>query len=179
MTPSAVCSHGRACSTSSVHGVSSTDSPASPSSAARRSTRLRSSSTSPSRASTSKAMNVAGVFSASIATRDAAGWIRWPSSSNSWRAAPAPPALALDDELAVEDVAARGELDLREVARHRLAVARLQVALAAVDEGDRAKAVPLGLICPAVAPRQRGSGPGQLGQDGRLERERHGRGIEN
>ncbi len=29
-------------------------------------------------------MNRVGVFSASIAIRDAAGWIRWPSASKSW-----------------------------------------------------------------------------------------------
>ena len=29
-------------------------------------------------------MKIAGHFSASISTRDAAGWMRWPSRSNSW-----------------------------------------------------------------------------------------------
>ena len=76
-------------------------------------------------------------------------------------------------DLAVEHVAALGERQLGEVARHRLAAARLQVDLAAVDEGERAEAVPLGLVDPAVAERERLGGAGELREDGRLERQGH------
>ena len=55
------------------------------------------------------------------------------------------------DDLAVEDVAPGRELQLGEVAAQRLAVARLQVGLVAVDEGDGAEAVVLGLVGPALA----------------------------
>ena len=81
--------------------------------------------------------------------RDFAGWMRWPSASKSCR-----PSVVEEHDLAVEDVAARGEGELGEVARERLAVARLEVDVVAVDEGDRAEAVPLGLVDPAVARRQ-------------------------
>ena len=60
-----------------------------------------------------------------------------------------------EHDLAVEHVAARREAQLGEVARQRLAVARLQVDVAAVDEGDGAEAVPLGLVHPAVSGRER------------------------
>ena len=76
-------------------------------------------------------------------------------------------------DLAVEHVAALGELQLGEVARHRLAAARLEVDLAAVDEGERPEAVPLGLVDPAVAERERLGGAGELREDGRLERQGH------
>lgn len=76
-------------------------------------------------------------------------------------------------ELAVDDVAPRREGHLGEVARQRLGVARLQVDLVAVDERDRAKAVPLGLVCPALVVRQLRARARKLGRDGRLQRERH------
>ena len=66
------------------------------------------------------------------------------------------PALLVEQhDLAVEHVAAGRERELGEVAAQRLAVARLQVDVVAVDERDRAEAVPLGLVAPAVAGRQR------------------------
>jgi len=55
-------------------------------------------------------------------------------------------ALVEDDDLAVQDVAPGRERQLGEVARQRLAVARLDLRRVAVDEDDRAEAVPLGLI---------------------------------
>ena len=88
--------------------------------------------------------------SASIATREAAGWMRSSSASNSQ------PAVAGDDDLAVED-AALGQGgpqrvgQLREVAVERLEVARLGEDLVAVAEHEGAEAVPLGLVQPAVA----------------------------
>ena len=94
--------------------------------------------------------------------------MRWPSASKSWRA------LGVEEhDLAVEHVAARGERQLGEVARQRPAVARLQVDLAAVDERDRAEAVPLRLVGPAVAGRQRARRLGELREDGWGERQRH------
>jgi hypothetical protein len=82
--------------------------------------------------------------------------------------------LAEDDDLAVEDAAALGQAhELREVAREVAAVARLQVGLAAVAERDAAVAVPLRLVDPVVARRQRLGGLGELGEHGRAERERH------
>src|SRR4051794_26408344 len=66
-----------------------------------------------------------------------------------------------DDQLPIEHVATRRELDLREVAAERLSAPRLQVDVFAVDEGERAKAVVLGLIHPVLA----------LGQDLARERE--------
>ena len=88
-------------------------------------------------------------------------------------------ALAGDDELAVEHVAAGDEPDLGEVARHRLAVARLQVGLAAVDEGDRAEAVPLGLVGPAGVLREARARTGELGEDRGRQGERHRLWVEN
>jgi hypothetical protein len=76
-------------------------------------------------------------------------------------------------DLAVEDVAPRREDELREVAAQRLAVARLQVRLVAVDEGDGAKAVVLGLVGPAVALGEGGARPGELGHQRRLQRQGH------
>ena len=67
------------------------------------------------------------------------------------------------DDLAVEDIAPGREDQLGEVAAQRLAVARLQVGLVAVDEGDRAEAVVLGLVGPAVAFGQSGSRARELG----------------
>jgi hypothetical protein len=58
---------------------------------------------------------------------------------------------AEDDQLAIEDVAPLGELDLREVPAERLGAAGLQVDLIAVDEGEGAEAVVLGLIDPVLA----------------------------
>jgi hypothetical protein len=77
------------------------------------------------------------------------------------------------DDLAVEHVAAGRELQLGEVAAQRLAVARLQVGLVAVDERDGAKAVVLGLVGPAVTLRQAGSRARELGRQRRFERKGH------
>ena len=76
-----------------------------------------------------------------------------------------------DDELAVEDVAAVGELELREVAAQRLAAARLDVDVVAVDEDDCAEAVPLGLVRPLVALGQCLARERELRLDRGLERE--------
>ena len=168
ITPSACWSQGCASSGSSVEGVRSTGLSTTAVRRSRRSACGSSKRTSSSRASRSKAMNRVGVFSASIAIRDAAGWIRWPSASKSWRAVGVE-----EDDLAVEHVAALGERELGEVARQRAAVARLQVDLAAVDEGDRAEAVPLRLVDPAVAGRQRARRLGELREDGWGEGQRH------
>src|SRR5205814_10552037 len=58
---------------------------------------------------------------------------------------------AEDDELSVEHVSAAAELELREVAGQRLAVARLHEGLVAIHEDDRPKAVVLGLVAPSFA----------------------------
>jgi hypothetical protein len=85
------------------------------------------------------------------------------------------PALRVEqDDLAVEDVAPRRERQLGEVARERPAVARLQVDLAVVHERQRAKPVPLGLVDPARAGRERARRLGELGQDRGCEGQRHG-----
>src|SRR4051812_17897912 len=76
-------------------------------------------------------------------------------------------------DLAVEDVAPLGELQLGEVAGQRLAVARLQVDAVAVDERDRAEAVPLRLVDPAVALREGLLRLGELGEEGRAQRQGH------
>src|SRR5206468_1587978 len=81
-------------------------------------------------------------------------------------------ALAEDDDLAVEDVAA-GEAQVGEVAAERLAIARLQEAVLAVDEDEGAEAVPLGLVGPAGALGQAGAWPGELRQHRRREWQRH------
>jgi len=79
-----------------------------------------------------------------------------------------------DDDLSIDDVAAFGQAaELGEVTRERLAVARLQLDLVTVHEDDRAEAVPLRLIRPAVALGQGLGRPGELRQEGRGERE-HG-----
>ena len=84
MTPSAPWSHGSASAGDPVAGVSSIGSATMSSRIRLRSANGRSSSDSSPRARMSKATNVAGVFSASIATRDAAGWMRsWSASKSS------------------------------------------------------------------------------------------------
>ena len=84
-----------------------------------------------------------------------------------------PSLLVEQHDLAVEHVAAVRELELGEVARERAPVARLQVHVAAVHERDRAEAVPLRLVAPAVPAGKRLRGAGELGQQRRCERERH------
>ena len=81
------------------------------------------------------------------------------------------------DDLAVEHVAAgrQRRRHLGEVAGQPLAVARLQLDLVAVHEGDGAEAVELGLVGPAVARGQRVTRARELREDGGPERERHGR----
>src|SRR3954454_5817215 len=78
-------------------------------------------------------------------------------------------------DLAVEDEAPGRERgrDLGEVTRERLAIARLKLDLAVVDEGHAAKAVVLDLVGPALAVRQRLARTGELRQDGWLQRQRH------
>ncbi len=75
------------------------------------------------------------------------------------------------DHLAVEHEPLRGQCedeldDLGEVAVHRTAVAALQLDVVAVPEHDRAKAVPLGLVAPALALGQVAGGLGELGLHG-------------
>jgi len=82
-------------------------------------------------------------------------------------------AIAADHDLAVEHVAARGKRELGEVARQRLAGARLHVHVLAVDEHDRAEAVVLGLVRPAVAVGQLLARSRELGLERGLERQRH------
>src|SRR6185312_9883937 len=60
------------------------------------------------------------------------------------------------DDLAVEDVAPGREVELGEVAAQVAAVARMQGVKLAVHERERAEAVPLGLVGPALALGQRG-----------------------
>ena len=80
-----------------------------------------------------------------------------------------------DHELAVQDVLAVREVELGEVAMERLAAAALDEDLVAVDEGERAEAVPFRLVRPALALRQRFSRQRELRLYRRLERERHWR----
>jgi len=54
------------------------------------------------------------------------------------------------NDLTVDDVASGREAQLGEVARQRLATARLQVGVVTVDEGQAAEAIPLGLVRPAA-----------------------------
>ena len=117
----------------------------------------------------------AGAASASILTRDAAGWMRSSSESKSSAAV-----RASDDDLAVEHesrlrAAERTQrlLQLGEVAIQRLEVARLDEELVAIAEDERAEAVPLRLVDPAVAGRDGGGGLGQHRLDRRLDREPH------
>ncbi len=82
------------------------------------------------------------------------------------------------DHLAVEHDARRVErqhlLDhVGEVPVHGLAVAALQVHVVPVAEDDRAKAVELRLVAPAVALGQLARGLGQLGLEGWGERQGH------
>ena len=109
-------------------------------------------------------MKRAGVSTLRRSTRDLAGWIRCPSVSN-------------DDATISPSNTKRPERerrgDLGEVARQRLAVARLQLDVVAVDERDAAKAVVLGLVGPALAVRQCLARACQLGQHGRFQRQRH------
>src|SRR3954451_14391079 len=80
----------------------------------------------------------------------------------------------LGDDLAVEHVAARRERDLGEVAQQRLAVARVPIPLAAVDQRDAPKTLSFGLVGPAAALRKRAAGLRELRGQGRRDRERHG-----
>src|SRR5919109_4864009 len=81
--------------------------------------------------------------------------------------------LVEEHDLAVEDVAPGGELELREVAPERAPVAGLEIDLRAVDEGDGAEAVPLGFKAPSVAGGEGFGGTGELGEHRGHERERH------
>src|ERR1700733_14367085 len=76
------------------------------------------------------------------------------------------------DDLAVEHVTPGGQHELGEVAPERLAVARLQEAVFAVDEGEAAKAVELDLVDVLLADRQLLARQRQLRLDGRAQRER-------
>src|SRR5262245_18967545 len=75
-----------------------------------------------------------------------------------------------EHDLAVHDGGARGELELGEVASHRLARARLQIDLIALDEGDGAEPVPLGFVDPLIARRQLLRRAGELREEGWPER---------
>src|SRR5207249_1761449 len=66
-----------------------------------------------------------------------------------------------------------GELDLREVPPKRLPAPGLQIDIVAVDVGDRAEAVVLRLINPALALRQLLPRESELRLDRRLQREGH------
>ena len=79
-----------------------------------------------------------------------------------------------EDDLPVEHVAALGEGQFREVAAQRLPAARLQVHVRAVDEGERAESVPLGLVDPARARRQLLRRTGELREERWREGQRHG-----
>jgi hypothetical protein len=110
-------------------------------------------------ASRSKATNEAGdCLAASRATRDAAGCRR------SWSASKSSPPGPGDHDLAVEHAARRAAApaarssQLGEVAVERLEVAALDVDVAAVAEDERAEAVPLRLVDPAVAVGRQVSG---------------------
>ena len=81
--------------------------------------------------------------------------------------------LIAHDDLAVEHVAPGGKLELGEVAPERLARARLQEDLIAVDEGQTAKAVELDLIDVVLTDGQLLARERELGLDGGLEREGH------
>ena len=76
-------------------------------------------------------------------------------------------------DLAVEHVTAGGKGELGEVARQRLAAARLQVHVRALHERDRPEPVVLGLEGPALAVGQLPAREGELRLDGRGEREGH------
>jgi hypothetical protein len=83
-----------------------------------------------------------------------------------------------DDHLAVEHEPVVRQLqhllrDLGEVAVHRLAVPALELHLVSVLEDDRAEAVELRLVAPAVALRQVSRGLRELRLHRRLQRKRH------
>ncbi len=94
-----------------------------------------------------------------------------------------PVARPCQHDLAVDHAPGRERLaggldDLREVALHRAAVARVDAHVVAVAEDERPEAVPLGLVDP---PRpvgglvgHGGDRPREHGQDRRLQRQRHG-----
>ena len=82
-------------------------------------------------------------------------------------------AVAGHHDLPVGDVAPRGQGDLGEVPRERLARARLDLHRVIVDEGDRAEAVELALVRPAVPLGDLPRGAGELGRERRGERKRH------
>ena len=79
-----------------------------------------------------------------------------------------------EDDLPVEHVAALREGQFREIAAQRLPAARLQVYVRAVDEGERAESVPLGLVDPARARRQLLRRTGELREERWREGQRHG-----
>src|SRR3954447_5735472 len=78
------------------------------------------------------------------------------------------------DDFAVEDVAALGEPQFREVARERLAGAGPGIDVPALPEGDGAEPVPFGLVRPALARREVLGRAGELGEQWWLQRQRHG-----
>ena len=84
------------------------------------------------------------------ATRDAAGWMR---SSSDEKSRPPAPAITISPSSTARSRqrCAQRRLQLGEVAAQRLQVAALDVDLVAVAEHQRAKAVPLRLVQPAVA----------------------------
>ena len=103
-------------------------------------------------ASRSKATNDAGVCSASMRTREAAGWMR---CCRRVEVEPVPVAVGHDD-LAVDDAPLGERVEqhrdqLREVAVERALVAAGQLDLVAVAEHDAAEAVPLRLVQQAVS----------------------------
>ena len=78
-----------------------------------------------------------------------------------------------DHELPVEDVRSPRRPDLRKVTAERPAVAGLEVGLVAVNEGDCPKAIPLRLVGPLRAFRERAPRAGELGRERRGEGECH------
>ena len=154
----------------SVDGVSRTDAGGSASSRSRRGAALaerrRAQVASPS-ARQSKATYDAGAASASISTRDAAGWMR------SSRASKSRPPSGGDDDLAVEHeprvgAAERPEraLELGEVPVQRLEVAALDVDLGPVPEDEGPEPVPLRLVDPPSPSGISGVGLASIGSIG-------------
>ena len=80
-----------------------------------------------------------------------------------------------DDDLPVEHVPARHELELGEVAAQRAPRARLQGDVVPVHEGERAEAVVLGLVAPPLTLRKRRARLGELGGERRSQGKRHSR----
>ncbi len=114
-------------------------------SAARRSENGRAvKSTSPS-ASRSNAMNEAGVFSASMRTRDSAGWMRCCSASKSRPWSVAMTISPSTTQRSGNSAMARGN-QLGKVPGHRFLVAAADLDLVAVAKKNRPEPVPLGLI---------------------------------